>query len=155
VPAAAAAAAKHAHGHGITLPAADCAVLCCAVLCWVDVMQVNLPAGDYYRLQQRAADSDFISQVLCVTADHNPSLGKSYPGGCIALQRHVAHASAHLSSLVVVALVWHVRPLLSYTMGVQCSVRKAAAAAPAAPYPYHQQEHLTCSVVVLSQYPVY
>jgi hypothetical protein len=43
-------------------------------------LQVNLPAGDYYRLQQRAADSDFISQVLCVTADHNPSLGRSYPG---------------------------------------------------------------------------
>ncbi len=50
------------------------------MLHWVQLSQVNLPAGDYYRLQQRAADSDFISQVLCVTADRNPSLGKSYPG---------------------------------------------------------------------------
>lgn len=58
-------------------------VLIAADLCWGDLFQVNLPAGDYYRLQQRAADSDFISQVLCVTADHNPSLGKSYPGGVI------------------------------------------------------------------------
>jgi hypothetical protein len=58
-------------------------VLTAADLCWGDLLQVNLPAGDYYRLQQRAADSDFISQVLCVTADHNPSLGKSYPGGVI------------------------------------------------------------------------
>lgn len=54
--------------------------MCAAVVS----LQVNLPAGDYYRLQQRAAESDFISQVLCVTADHNPSLGRSYPGVCWA-----------------------------------------------------------------------
>jgi hypothetical protein len=51
--------------------------------------QVNLPTGDYYRLQQRAADSDFISQVLCVTADHNPSLGRSYPGALRRQQQPV------------------------------------------------------------------
>lgn len=42
--------------------------------------QINLPSGDFYRLQKHAADADFLTQLLCITADHNPSLGASYPG---------------------------------------------------------------------------
>lgn len=44
---------------------------------------MNLPSGDYYRLQKTAAGADFITQLLCVSADHNPSLGLSYPGGVV------------------------------------------------------------------------
>ncbi len=44
--------------------------------------RVNLPGGDYYRLSAEAAAGDVLSQLLCIAADNNPSLGASYPGVC-------------------------------------------------------------------------
>ncbi|KAI8464733.1 MAG: hypothetical protein J3K34DRAFT_525958 [Monoraphidium minutum] len=41
--------------------------------------RVNLPSGDFYRLQKRAADEDFLTQLLCVSGDNNPGLGDAYP----------------------------------------------------------------------------
>jgi hypothetical protein len=49
-------------------------------VCAVRLLQINLPQGDFYRLQRKAADVDFLTQLLCVTADRSPSLGKSFPG---------------------------------------------------------------------------
>jgi hypothetical protein len=43
--------------------------------------QVNLPGGDFYKMQRQSAELGFLSQLLCVAADRNPSLGTSYPGG--------------------------------------------------------------------------
>jgi hypothetical protein len=43
-------------------------------------LQVNLPSGDFYRIQKAAAAADFWTQLLCVAADRNPSLGMYYPG---------------------------------------------------------------------------
>jgi hypothetical protein len=43
-------------------------------------LQVNLPPGDYYRIQNVQASQDFMNQLLCITLDNNPSLGEGYPG---------------------------------------------------------------------------
>jgi hypothetical protein len=42
--------------------------------------QVNLPTGDFYRVEKRAAGQDVLTQLLCVAGDNNPRLGASYPG---------------------------------------------------------------------------
>lgn len=42
--------------------------------------RVNLPSGDFFRIERRAADDDLLTQLLCVAADNNPSLGAAYPG---------------------------------------------------------------------------
>ncbi|WIA37923.1 hypothetical protein OEZ86_001300 [Tetradesmus obliquus] len=41
--------------------------------------KVNLPSGDFYHIQKAAADADFWTQLLCIQADRNPSLGMYYP----------------------------------------------------------------------------
>ncbi|KAF6252901.1 hypothetical protein COO60DRAFT_1643641 [Scenedesmus sp. NREL 46B-D3] len=41
--------------------------------------KVNLPSGDFYRIEKAAAATDFWTQLLCVAADRNPSLGMHYP----------------------------------------------------------------------------
>jgi hypothetical protein len=43
-------------------------------------LQVNLPSGDFYQIQKAAVDADFWTQLLCIAADRNPSLGMNYPG---------------------------------------------------------------------------
>jgi hypothetical protein len=47
-------------------------------------LQVNLPSGDFYRIQKAAAAADFWTQLLCIAADRNPSLGMYYPGKLVA-----------------------------------------------------------------------
>lgn len=39
-----------------------------------------MPSGDFYHIQKAAADADFWTQLLCIQADRNPSLGMYYPG---------------------------------------------------------------------------
>ena len=46
----------------------------------MSLSQVNLPAGDYYRVDQVAPDDTFLGQLLCIQNDANPNLGNLYSG---------------------------------------------------------------------------
>ncbi len=78
-------------------------------------MQVNLPSGDFYRIQTKEAGTEFLDQLLCVTSDNNPNLGVVYPGGhtcqlywlccCWYVSVHGMGQSKVTSSLISVLLL--------------------------------------------------
>lgn len=63
--------------------------------------QVNLPAGDYYRVDQVAPDDTFLGQLLCIQNDANPNLGNLYSGEL----RYSPQAMLIVTSIASIAVV--------------------------------------------------
>lgn len=72
--------------------------------------QVNLPSGDYYRVDQVAPDDTFLGQLLCIQSDANPNLGNLYSGKHFLRQAVFTHAGSTWActsaASIVVSFIW-------------------------------------------------
>ncbi|KAF8069700.1 Tctn1 [Scenedesmus sp. PABB004] len=78
--------------------------------------RVNLPSGDFYRIAKAPAGADFFTQLLCVAADHNPSLGAAYPdppAGDVGANAAAAACPAPPAAAPVAAGYEYGQPLLA------------------------------------------